>query len=52
MLEVAIETADEALTSVRAKEELQSRGKPYEKGDVDALAATLILDDYLKERVH
>ncbi len=38
---------DEALSSARAKEELMARGKPYQKGDVDALAATYILDDYL-----
>ena len=38
---------DEALSSVRAKEELQKRGKDYVKGDVDALAATYILEDYL-----
>ncbi len=38
---------DEALTSVKAEEELQARGKPFEKGAVDALAATYILEDYL-----
>jgi putative Holliday junction resolvase len=39
---------DESLTSVKAKEELEARGKPFEKGDVDALAATYILEDYLR----
>jgi putative Holliday junction resolvase len=39
---------DEAVTSVRAEAELRSRGKIYEKGDIDALAATYILEDYLK----
>jgi putative Holliday junction resolvase len=38
---------DEALTSRKAKDELESRGKPYVKADVDALAATYILEDYL-----
>ena len=38
---------DEALSSARAKDELEARGKPYRKGDVDALAATFILDDFL-----
>ena len=38
---------DEALSSARAKEELQARAKPYQKGKVDALAATFILEDYL-----
>ncbi len=40
---------DEALTSAKAKAELQARGKIYQKGDVDALAATYILDDYLTQ---
>jgi putative Holliday junction resolvase len=39
---------DESLTSVLAEEELQKRGKPYGKGDIDSLAATLILRDYLE----
>ena len=38
---------DEALTSQKAEQELQARGKPYEKGEIDALAATYILQDYL-----
>ncbi len=41
---------DESLTSTRAEAELESRGKPYEKGQIDALAATYILEDYLRER--
>lgn len=39
---------DESLTSRKAEAELDARGKPYEKGDVDALAATYILQDYLE----
>ncbi len=39
---------DEALTSRQAESELRRRGKPYEKGDIDALAATYILEDYLR----
>src|SRR3989344_8588833 len=39
---------DEALTSHKAEAELKARKKPYEKGDVDALAATYILEDYLQ----
>lgn len=38
---------DEALTSQKAEKELAARGKPFEKGDIDALAATYILEDYL-----
>ncbi|HEY9715526.1 MAG TPA: Holliday junction resolvase RuvX [Chroococcales cyanobacterium] len=41
---------DEAVTSVHAEEELKRRGKPYGKGDIDALAATYILQDYLEEQ--
>jgi RNase H-fold protein (predicted Holliday junction resolvase) len=41
---------DEALTSSRAEAELKARKKAYGKGDIDSLAATLILDDYLRER--
>jgi putative Holliday junction resolvase len=43
---------DEALTSAKAKEELEGRGKPYAKGDIDALAATYILDDFLQLQPH
>lgn len=42
---------DEAVTSVRAEAELQQRKKPYTKGDIDALAATYILEDYLHAAV-
>lgn len=42
---------DESLTSVKAKAELEERGKPYDKGDVDALAATYILEDYLRANI-
>jgi putative Holliday junction resolvase len=43
-----IQTQDEALTSHKAKEELEARKKPYEKGDIDMLAATYILQDFLE----
>ena len=39
---------DEALTSQKAEEELKSRNKPYEKEDIDMLAATYILQDFLE----
>jgi len=39
---------DESLTSVLAEDELKKRGKPYKKEDIDSLAATLILQDYLE----
>jgi putative Holliday junction resolvase len=43
---------DEALTSHMAEKELELRGKPYMKGDVDALAATYILEDFLNEHAN
>ena len=44
-----IETQDEALTSQKAEDELSKRGKPYKREDVDALAATYILDDWFND---
>jgi putative Holliday junction resolvase len=41
---------DESLTSVLAEKRLQSYKKPYEKSDIDAQAAALILQDYLEEQ--
>ncbi|MBC7546594.1 Holliday junction resolvase RuvX [Candidatus Saccharibacteria bacterium] len=40
---------DEALTSVRAEQELKARGGSYERSAIDALAAVYILEDYLEE---
>lgn len=45
---IPVHLQDEALTSQKAEQELRSRNKPYGKGDIDALAATYILDDYLQ----
>lgn len=39
---------DESLTSVTAEQYLQASGRPYAKGDIDAKAAALILQDYLE----
>lgn len=39
---------DESLTSVLAEDRLKSYKKPYKKGDIDALAAAIILQDYLE----
>jgi putative holliday junction resolvase len=46
-LELPIAWQDEAVTSVRAEAELRDRRKPYRKEDIDMLAATYILEDYL-----
>ena len=48
-IELPIRLQDEALSSSRAEAELTARGKIYQKGDIDALAATYILEDYLLE---
>lgn len=41
---------DESLTSVLAEEHLKQVNKPYNKGDIDAVAAALILNDYVESR--
>ncbi|MEK7059745.1 MAG: Holliday junction resolvase RuvX [Patescibacteria group bacterium] len=48
-LSLPIHFQDEAVTSRQAEDELKSRGKPYSRGDIDALAATYILQDFLAE---
>ena len=39
---------DESLTSVVAEQQLKSYNRPYTKADIDAQAATIILQDYLE----
>ncbi len=39
---------DESLTSVLAEQQLSASKKPYAKSDIDMVAASLILDDYLE----
>jgi len=39
---------DESLTSVIAEQRLIAQKKPYTKGDIDANAASIILQDYLE----
>ena len=39
---------DESLTSVEAEERLKSRKQNYEKGEIDAEAATIILQDFVE----
>jgi putative holliday junction resolvase len=43
-----LEFQDESLTSVLAEQQLKSYGRPYSKGDIDARAAAIILQDYLE----
>jgi putative holliday junction resolvase len=46
---VPIVFQDESLTSVIAEQRLVAQKKPYSKADIDAYAATLILQDYLEQ---
>jgi len=46
---IEVQLQDEALTSVKAKELLNSQKKQYNKEEIDALAAALILEDYITE---
>jgi putative Holliday junction resolvase len=39
---------DESLTSVIAEQQLKAYNRPYSKADIDAQAATIILQDYLE----
>lgn len=49
VITVPLHWQDEALTSRKAEAELAARGKPYQKGDIDALSATYILEDFLRD---
>lgn len=40
---------DESLTSVIAEQQLQASRRPYAKADIDAVAASIILQDYMEE---
>lgn len=46
--EAKIRFQDESLTSVEAENRLKTRKKKYEKGDIDAEAATIILQDFIE----
>lgn len=39
---------DESVTSVQAEQQLKASGKSYQKGDIDMVAASIILQDYLE----
>lgn len=49
-LDIPIKFQDESVTSIEAENKLKSHGKPFTKADIDKLAASIILQDYL-ERV-
>lgn len=50
-MSVRVTLQDEALTSRQAEAELRASGKKFAKGDIDSLAATYILEDYLANTV-
>ena len=45
--EFRIHFQDETLTSVEAERRLKSRGRSYQKADIDSEAATIILQDFM-----
>lgn len=47
-LDVRLVFQDESLTSVLAEEQLAAHKRPYSKGDIDAQAAAIILQDYVE----
>lgn len=49
-IDLPVHMQDEALTSKQAEAELQARGKIYAPADIDALAATYILEDFLASK--
>lgn len=49
VLTVPLHWQDEAVTSRQAEAELEARGKPYQKADIDALSATYILEDFMRD---
>lgn len=49
-LDVTVKFQDESLTSVIAEQRLKAKGGKIEKGDIDAEAAAIILNDYLEQR--
>lgn len=48
-LTVPVYWQDEALTSKQAEAELKARRRPYKKEDIDALSATYILEDFMRD---
>lgn len=50
-INVPIKFQDESVTSILAEDRLKSTGKSYSKSDIDMMAASIILQDYL-ESIH
>lgn len=49
-IDADIEFFDEALSSVRAEENLEKLKVPYNKADIDSESARIILDDYISHK--
>lgn len=49
-LDAVVKFQDESLTSVIAEQRLKAKGGVVQKGDIDAEAAAIILNDYLEQR--
>lgn len=49
-LNLDVELQDEALTSKEAESLLKQSNKPFQKGDIDSLAASLILRDFISQQ--
>ncbi len=49
-IDATVKFQDESLTSVIAEQRLKAKGGSIEKGDIDAEAAAIILNDYLEQR--
>lgn len=49
-LTIPVHTTDETLSSEEAIAALENLGRPYEKGDIDAMSAALILERYHEEQ--
>lgn len=43
-----IDFQDESLTSVQAEARLEAQGKPYKRAEIDSMAASIFLQDYLE----
>ena len=50
VLSVPVHTTDETLSSEEAIAALEATGKPYEKSEIDALSAALILERFDEEQ--
>jgi len=46
------EFQDESVTSLMAEDNLKATGRPYDKADIDAAAAAIILTDFLESLRH